>query len=163
MGEASYQRHWGMPEGRIQSVTDQLEEQNEVKCGDAFLVRIPKIEGRIYTRQEGPHLTYVMYIYDTRWDREKKQTRNRKVIIGQAINVYPGAMIPFDAYYQYFDENTGELLPKKENYSMRVFFDDKKERLEYYFDITKENGMDELSNIPYYDDLYLDVTVRENN
>lgn len=56
-----------------------------------------------------------------------------------------------------------ELLPIKENYAMRVFFNDKKERLEYYFDITKENGMDELSNIPYYDDLYLDVTVRDNN
>ena len=52
-----------------------------------------------------------------------------------------------------------EVIPIKENYTMRVFFNDKKERLEYYFDITKENGMDETSNIPYYDDLYLDVTV----
>ena len=53
MGEASYRRHWGMPEGLIRDVTKQLEEQNEVKCGDAFLVRIPKIEGRIYTRTGG--------------------------------------------------------------------------------------------------------------
>jgi len=42
-----------MPEGLIRDVTKQLEEQNEVKCGDAFLVRIPKIEGRIYTRTGG--------------------------------------------------------------------------------------------------------------
>ena len=36
MGEASYRRHWGMPEGLIQDVTKQLEEQNEVKCGGRF-------------------------------------------------------------------------------------------------------------------------------
>ena len=99
-----------MPEGRIQSVTDQLEEQNEVKCGDAFLVRIPKINGRIYTRQVGPHLTYVMYIYDTRWDREKKQTRNRKVMIGQEIECFPGAMLPNENYYRFFDRRTGQLI-----------------------------------------------------
>ena len=109
MGETLYQRHWGMPEGRIRDVVNQLEEQNEVKFGDAILVRIPKIEGRIYTRQEGPHLIYVMYIYETRWDREKKQTRNRKVMIGQAIESMPGAMLPNENYYRFFDRMTGNL------------------------------------------------------
>ena len=108
MGE-TFQRHWGMPEGRIRDVVNQLEEQNEVKFGDAILVRIPKIEGRIYTRQEGPHLIYVMYIYETRWDREKKQTRNRKVMIGQAIESIPGAMLPNENYYRFFDRRTGNL------------------------------------------------------
>ena len=110
MGETLYQRHWGMPEGRIRDVVNQLEEQNEVKFGDAILVRIPKIEGRIYTRQEGPHLIYVMYIYETRWDREKKQTRNRKVMIGQAIESIPGAMLPNENYYRFFDRRTGQLI-----------------------------------------------------
>lgn len=41
---------------------------------------------------------------------------------------------------------------------MRVFFNEKKERLLYYFDITRSNGVDEKTKIPYYDDLYLDVT-----
>lgn len=50
-----------------------------------------------------------------------------------------------------------EVIPKNENYAMRVFFNEKKERLEYYFDITLENGLDEETKIPYYDDLYLDV------
>ena len=43
-----------------------------------------------------------------------------------------------------------EVIPKKENY------------IEYYFDVTLKNGLDEKSNIPYYDDLYLDVTINRN-
>ena len=52
-----------------------------------------------------------------------------------------------------------EAIPKNENYAMRVFFNDRKERLEYYFDISLENGLDEESKIPYYDDLYTDITI----
>lgn len=55
-----------------------------------------------------------------------------------------------------------EVIPKNENYAMRVFFNDKKQRLEYYFDITLNNGLDEESKIPYYDDLFLDVTIKKN-
>lgn len=36
-----------------------------------------------------------------------------------------------------------EVLPKNENYAMRVYFNEKKERLEYYFDISLKNGLDE--------------------
>ena len=56
-----------------------------------------------------------------------------------------------------------EVIPKNEDYSMRVFFNNKKERLEYYFDVSLENGLDEESKIPYYDDLYLDVTKTRDN
>lgn len=52
-----------------------------------------------------------------------------------------------------------EILPKNENYAMRVFLNEKKEILEYYFDISNGNGLDENTKIPYYDDLFLDVTV----
>lgn len=52
-----------------------------------------------------------------------------------------------------------EVIPKKENYAMRVYFNEKKKRIEYYFDISLENGLDEESNIPYYNDLYLDITI----
>ena len=55
-----------------------------------------------------------------------------------------------------------EVIPKKENYIMRIYFNEKKERIEYYFDVTLQNGLDEKSNIPYYDDLYLDVTINRN-
>ena len=51
-----------------------------------------------------------------------------------------------------------EIVPKKENYAMRLFLNQNKEPLEYYFDICKNNGLDEKTKIPYYDDLYLDIT-----
>lgn len=56
-----------------------------------------------------------------------------------------------------------EVLPKNENYAMRVYFNEKKERLEYYFDISLKNGIDEETKIPYYDDLYTDITVVQEN
>ena len=52
-----------------------------------------------------------------------------------------------------------ELIPKNENYAMRVYFNQKKEILEYYFDISLKNGIDSETKIPYYDDLYNDVIV----
>ena len=51
-----------------------------------------------------------------------------------------------------------EVIPKNENYAMRVFFNNKKEILEYYFDVSLGNGMDKETGIPYYDDLFIDVT-----
>lgn len=51
-----------------------------------------------------------------------------------------------------------EVIPKSEEYAMRIFLDDKKNPLEYYFDICKNIGLYENTNIPCYDDLYLDVT-----
>lgn len=56
-----------------------------------------------------------------------------------------------------------EVLPKNENYTMRVFFNEKKERLEYYFDISLKNDLDEETKIPYYYDLYIDITVNGEN
>ena len=41
---------------------------------------------------------------------------------------------------------------------MRLFLNEKKEALEYYFDICKNNRLDTLSKVPCYDDLYLDIT-----
>lgn len=51
-----------------------------------------------------------------------------------------------------------EVVPKNENYAMRIFYDNLKNPLEYYFDICKNNGLLEDVKIPFYDDLYLDVT-----
>lgn len=56
-----------------------------------------------------------------------------------------------------------EVIPKEENYCMRIFFNQDKERLLYYFDITLENGIDKDSNIPFYDDLYLDIVLKNDN
>ena len=56
-----------------------------------------------------------------------------------------------------------EVVPKNENYALRIFFDNLKNPLEYYFDITKNNGLYENTNIPFYDDLYLDITILHSN
>ena len=55
-----------------------------------------------------------------------------------------------------------ELLPKNENYSMRVYFNEKKEILEYYFDISLSNGIDSETKIPYYDDAFIDITLTDD-
>ena len=52
-----------------------------------------------------------------------------------------------------------EIIPKKEKYAMRIFLNDKKEVIEHYIDIIKESGLDSEYNIPYFIDLYLDITV----
>lgn len=56
-----------------------------------------------------------------------------------------------------------EFTPINEFYNARVFIDENKNVLGYYFDITLGNG--EIDNIPYYNDLYLDVVYfpSENN
>lgn len=51
-----------------------------------------------------------------------------------------------------------EILPKNEEYAMRLFLDRDKKPLEYYFDICRNIRIVEKYNIPMYDDLYLDVT-----
>ena len=35
-----------------------------------------------------------------------------------------------------------EIVPKNKNYALRLFLNDKKEIIEYYFDIIKESGID---------------------
>lgn len=48
-----------------------------------------------------------------------------------------------------------EYTPLNENYNVRVYIDNQLNILEYYFDITDGNEIE--NGIPYYDDLYLDV------
>ena len=53
-----------------------------------------------------------------------------------------------------------ELYPDNENYAITIMYDDKKELIEWYFDIAKEIGLE--NGIPYEDDLYLDVVIMPN-
>lgn len=54
-----------------------------------------------------------------------------------------------------------EITPRDENYNLRVYFNRQKDIEEMYFDITKENGIDECSQMPCYLDLYLDVIIED--
>ena len=56
-----------------------------------------------------------------------------------------------------------EVIPKTKNYAMRVYFDENGNILQHYFDISLENGIDEETKIPFYDDLFLDITVTDGD
>lgn len=53
-----------------------------------------------------------------------------------------------------------EFTPMDKNYNGRVYLDENLNELEYYFDISLGNGVED--NIPYYDDLYLDLIFEPN-
>jgi predicted RNA-binding protein associated with RNAse of E/G family len=50
------------------------------------------------------------------------------------------------------------FLPDSEKWCVSAVYNASDEIVEWYFDMTKENSMDELGN-PFYDDLYLDIAV----
>jgi len=54
-----------------------------------------------------------------------------------------------------------EIIPKNENYSIRAFLNNSKQLLQYYIDISLGNGLDTDVNIPYYDDLFLDIIITD--
>lgn len=88
-----------------------LEQQNSFPRMDGMIVvRTPRIEGRIRLIDANARgdVSYVEYIAERWYDSEKKQSRNKKVIIGYIQNDYPTIMYPNDNYDQYFDINTGE-------------------------------------------------------
>lgn len=96
---------------------------------------------------------YELKIY---FDKEDYYFSVKKIIdIKKPFSLESGVCLIDNDYY------IVEVIPKKENYIMRVYFNEKKERVEYYFDITLRNGLDKESNIPYYDDLYLDITINK--
>ncbi len=50
-----------------------------------------------------------------------------------------------------------EMYPIEKNYSITAMCDEKNRIKEWYFDISKQNGIE--NGIPFEDDLYLDVVV----
>lgn len=50
------------------------------------------------------------------------------------------------------------FLPDNETWCVTAVYNRDNEIVEWYFDMTKENGVDE-ANTPYFEDLYLDVIV----
>ena len=60
-----------------------------------------------------------------------------------------------DNDYEWF-----EVYPDNANYAITIMFDDNQNLIEWYFDIAKEVGIE--NNIPYEDDLYLDMIIMPN-
>lgn len=60
-----------------------------------------------------------------------------------------------DNDYEWF-----EVYPDNEHYAITIMFDDKNNLIEWYFDISKEVGIED--GIPYEDDLYVDIVITPN-
>ena len=52
-----------------------------------------------------------------------------------------------------------EITPKNSNFNVRVFFDEERNILQRYIDISKSTGFDSNENSPFYDDLFLDIII----
>lgn len=74
------------------------------------------------------------------------------ISVREKFIIKDGLCVMDDGFYIF------EVIPKNDNYAMRLFLNEKKEALEYYFDICKNNRLDSASKVPCYDDLYLDIT-----
>lgn len=98
---------------------------------------------------------YKLEIY---YDREDYYLSIKKILDIEKPFILENGLCLIDNNYYIVD-----VLPKNENYTMRVYFNEKKERLEYYFDISLKNGLDVETGIPYYDDLYIDIIVTQEN
>ena len=53
------------------------------------------------------------------------------------------------------------VYPKGESYAITGLYNKNNELVEFYFDMTKENGME--NGIPYIVDIYLDLVITPNN
>ena len=86
-------------------------------------------------------------------DEEDYYVSVKKIIsVREKFIIKDGLCVMDDGYYVF------EVIPKNDNYAMRLFLNAYKEPLEYYFDICKNNRLDNLYKVPCYDDLYLDIT-----
>ncbi len=53
-----------------------------------------------------------------------------------------------------------EVYPAKSKYAITIIYDDKGNLIEWYFDVSKQVGME--NGVPYEDDLYLDLVILPN-
>lgn len=53
-----------------------------------------------------------------------------------------------------------EVYPDNENYAITIMYDDNNNLVQWYFDVSKNIGVE--NGIPYEDDLYLDLVIRPN-
>ena len=93
---------------------------NEIRCGTEIMAKIPQLPGLITRKKRadgcGGYVTYIELVTERRYDKEKKQTRNKRVCIGTDIShIHEGLMIINERYHRYFNER-GELVfvPKVE-------------------------------------------------
>ena len=101
------------PSKRWQKFSAEQLKGNEVQCGCETLAKIPPIKGLISYKSRkndyGKVTRYVELITERRYDKEKKQSRNKRICIGIDVShIFPGMMIINEKYHDYFT-TSGEL------------------------------------------------------
>ena len=88
-----------LPKGRIEQGGDK-----------SPLIRIPDIPKGLSVRKDGS----IELILESRYDKETRQTRNKKVVIGHdASHLLPGMMTPNDTFFEYFKNNGKPIDPAR--------------------------------------------------
>lgn len=106
-----------------------------------------KLISNTYLRDVNKYILKIMY-------EDEYYCVVKKIIeVKEPFVLLTGLCLIDDGYY------IMEVIPKNENYCIRIFFDSNKKILEYYIDISLENGLDEKTKIPYYVDLFIDITI----
>ena len=93
----------------------------------------------------------------------KKETENYYIVIKKINKIdQPFVKNKFGKNTVYIDNGFYilEFTPLDDFYNVRVYLDKEANVIGYYFDISRGNGVED--NIPYYDDLYLDVVYFPN-
>ena len=102
--------------------------------------------------------TYLRGVSD--WDLviQKRKAENYYVSIKKINEIVQPFVVDMSGHSIVYIDNDYyivEFTPLNQFYNVRVFLDKNADVIGYYFDISRENGVEE--NIPYYDDLYLDI------
>ena len=111
-------------------------------------------------RQKFIDRIYMREVTDKIWYCEKDTELNGYIALKFVKNIEK----PLTAYSngkKYIGLDNGysvlEYIPENRNYNCRVFFNTENQPLCFYFDINNGTGIE--NDIPWYDDLYLDVTM----
>ena len=110
-----------------------------------------KLLSKTYLRDVSEYIIEFLFTNDDYFLAKKKIIKTAPFVLSNGLKV-------IDNNYYII-----EILPKNENYAIRAYLDSDKNLIEYYIDITNGCGIDLDSKIPYYDDLYLDITITNNN
>lgn len=110
-----------------------------------------KLLSKTYLRDVSEYIIEFLFTNDDYFLAKKKIIKTDPFVLSNGLKV-------IDNNYYII-----EILPKNENYAIRAYLDSDKKLIEYYIDITNGCGIDLDSKIPYYDDLYLDITITNNN
>ena len=81
---------------------------NEVQWEGETLAKIPELPGLISRKKRkddyGHETGYIELITERRYDREKRQSRNKRVCIGTDFShIFPGMMLVNKRYHEFFD------------------------------------------------------------